>query len=99
MHAPVESPWGASLRRWTSPERLHSSVQTPPSASPAAHRRERRDRHGLAGRGLDVLFVYHAAGGTMTLAPRKQLRKLLAGERIIMAPGAYDALLARIIEQ
>lgn len=35
----------------------------------------------------------------MTLAPRKQLRKLLAGERIIMAPGAYDALLARIIER
>lgn len=35
----------------------------------------------------------------MTLAPRKQLRNLLAGEHIIMAPGAYDALLARLIEQ
>ena len=37
--------------------------------------------------------------GTMTLTPRKQLRKLLAGERNIFSPGAYDALLARIIKQ
>jgi carboxyvinyl-carboxyphosphonate phosphorylmutase len=35
---------------------------------------------------------------TMTLAPRKQLRNLLAGDTLIMAPGAYDALLARIIQ-
>jgi 2,3-dimethylmalate lyase len=35
----------------------------------------------------------------MTPAPRKQLRMLLAGNTLVMAPGAYDALLARIIEQ
>jgi 2-methylisocitrate lyase-like PEP mutase family enzyme len=28
-----------------------------------------------------------------------RLRELLAGERLIVAPGAYDALSARLIEQ
>lgn len=35
----------------------------------------------------------------MTLSPRQQLRQRLSGSDIIVAPGAYDALLARIIEQ
>ncbi|MFN0074028.1 MAG: oxaloacetate decarboxylase [Chloroflexota bacterium] len=35
----------------------------------------------------------------MEQAPRRQLRELLAGDRIVLAPGAYDALLARLIEQ
>ena len=35
----------------------------------------------------------------MTVTPRKQLRDLLAGNRLVMAPGAYDALMARLIEQ
>jgi 2,3-dimethylmalate lyase len=33
------------------------------------------------------------------VSPRKQLRDLLAGDRLVMAPGAYDALMARLIEQ
>lgn len=33
------------------------------------------------------------------MTPRKQLRKLLEGPEIITAPGAYDCLTARLIEQ
>jgi methylisocitrate lyase len=35
----------------------------------------------------------------MAESPRKSLRRLLAGPEIVVAPGAYDALTARLVEQ
>jgi len=37
--------------------------------------------------------------GTTHRAPRARLRELLAGPGPLVAPGAYDALSARLVEQ